>query len=76
MLMFLQHENQSKFLRCPGENPPQRKNEAREIPTPNLLIWSQTRCRCAIAPYECTALGRRCREWVKLLTCEPVAGLL
>ena len=26
------------------------KNEAREIRTPNLLIWSQTRCRCAIAP--------------------------
>ena len=24
--------------------------EAREIRTPNLLIWSQTRCRCAIAP--------------------------
>jgi hypothetical protein len=28
-------------------------NEAREIRTPNLLIWSQTRCRCAIAPIEC-----------------------
>ncbi len=26
-------------------------NEAREIRTPNLLIWSQTRCRCAIAPW-------------------------
>jgi hypothetical protein len=26
------------------------QNEAREIRTPNLLIWSQTRCRCAIAP--------------------------
>ncbi len=25
-------------------------NEAREIRTPNLLIWSQTRYRCAIAP--------------------------
>ena len=25
-------------------------SEAREIRTPNLLIWSQTRCRCAIAP--------------------------
>ena len=24
--------------------------EAREIWTPSLLIWSQTRCRCAIAP--------------------------
>ena len=28
-------------------------NEAREIRTPNLLIWSQTRCRCAIAPHGC-----------------------
>ena len=26
------------------------QNEAREIRTPNLLIWSQTRYRCAIAP--------------------------
>ena len=26
------------------------ENEAREIRTPNLLIWSQTRYRCAIAP--------------------------
>ena len=26
------------------------QHEAREIRTPNLLIWSQTRCRCAIAP--------------------------
>ena len=25
-------------------------NEGREIRTPNLLIWSQTRCRCAIPP--------------------------
>ena len=24
--------------------------EDREIRTPNLLIWSQTRCRCAISP--------------------------
>ena len=29
-----------------------QENEAREIRTPNLLIWSQTRCRCAIAPRE------------------------
>jgi hypothetical protein len=28
------------------------KSEAREIRTPNLLIWSQTRCRCAIAPLQ------------------------
>ena len=26
------------------------KSEAREIRTPNLLIWSQTRCRCAMPP--------------------------
>jgi hypothetical protein len=26
------------------------ENEARAIRTPNLLIWSQTRCHCAIAP--------------------------
>ena len=26
------------------------ENEGREIRTPNLLIWSQTRCRCAIPP--------------------------
>ena len=26
------------------------RNEGREIRTPNLLIWSQTRCRCAIPP--------------------------
>ena len=25
-------------------------DEGREIRTPNLLIWSQTRCRCAIPP--------------------------
>ena len=26
------------------------RNEGREIRTPNLLIWSQTRYRCAIPP--------------------------
>ena len=26
------------------------ENEGREIRTPNLLIWSQTRCRCAMPP--------------------------
>ena len=38
------------------------KNEAREIQTPNLVIWSHTRCRCAIAPagqLEQTALFSR-----------------
>jgi hypothetical protein len=56
--------------------PPRRESEAREIRTPNLLIWNQTRCRCAIAPYDCTTPGRHRREWAKLLTCEPVADLL
>ena len=27
------------------------QNEGREIQTPNLLIWSQTRYRCAIPPH-------------------------
>ena len=31
--------------------------EAREIRTPNLLIWSQTRCRCAIAPLTAIAFS-------------------
>ena len=33
----------------------QQRNEGREIRTPNLLIWSQTRCRCAIPPLTPTA---------------------
>ena len=32
--------------------------EGREIPTPNLLIWSQTRCRCAIPPLDMGAVMR------------------
>ena len=28
------------------------KIESREIQSPNLLIWSQTRCRCAIPPVD------------------------
>ena len=28
--------------------------EGREIRAPNLLIWSQTRCRCAIPPCDST----------------------
>ena len=35
-----------------------KTNEAREIRTPNLLIWSQTRCRCAIAPHVCCLHSR------------------
>ena len=33
-----------------------RKNEGREIRTPNLLIWSQTCYRCAIPPVPSNAL--------------------
>jgi hypothetical protein len=32
----------------------QGKHEGREIRTPNLLIWSQTRYRCAIPPLHLT----------------------
>jgi hypothetical protein len=35
---------------APFAGRPARQNEGREIRTPNLLIWSQTRCRCAIPP--------------------------
>ena len=35
---------------CISTNRSTRLNEGREIRTPNLLIWSQTRCRCAIPP--------------------------
>ena len=27
-----------------------KQDEGREIRTPNLLIWSQTRCHCAMPP--------------------------
>ena len=33
-----------------------RRHEGREIGTPNLLIWSQTRYRCAIPPYAIVSL--------------------
>ena len=45
-----------RMMTCLGKYFPASKifstsgNEAREIGTPNLLIWSQTRYRCAIAP--------------------------
>ena len=36
-----------------GDLPPSmsKKPETREIRTPSLLIWSQTRCHCGIAPW-------------------------
>ena len=42
---------------CDVEPTLKSQNEAREIRTPNLLIWSQTRCRCAIAPLEYLLTG-------------------
>ena len=41
----LGHEKEAQEV-----SPNRRKNEGRKIQTPNLLIWSQTRCRCAIPP--------------------------
>lgn len=40
----------SSVCKCGHRESTRGTNEAREIRTPNLLIWSQTRCRCAIAP--------------------------
>ena len=40
----------SVFSVCGHRESKRGISEAREIRTPNLLIWSQTRCRCAIAP--------------------------
>ena len=42
------------FLQVPRMESATKENEAREIRTPNLLIWSQTRYRCAIAPHAFT----------------------
>ena len=39
-----------KKARAHGPTHVREKNEGREIRTPNLLIWSQTRYRCAIHP--------------------------
>ena len=39
-----------------------RRGEGREIRTPNLLIWSQTRYRCAIPPMISLALIRSTRS--------------
>ena len=41
----------------PWQSTARSEDEAREIRTPNLLIWSQTRCRCAIPP--CQILQQR-----------------
>ena len=42
------------------------KDEAREIRTPNLLIWSQTRYRCAIAPL-CHVMVLSQKTWLALV---------
>jgi hypothetical protein len=44
------------------------EHEGREIRTPNLLIWSQTRCRCAMPPvYMCE------HRWYKMQNSHAVA---
>ena len=55
-----------------------QENEGREIRTPNLLIWSQTRCRCAIAPLETRRRRRSSRvphncwtQWAAALMQRP-----
>ena len=37
------------------------ETEGREIRTPNLLIWSQTRCCCAIPPCQNVAIHEGCK---------------
>ena len=47
-------------------------HEAREIRTPNLLIWSQTRCHCAIAPLgTMVALSDKLSSWWKRSLANP-----
>ena len=52
--------------------------EASEIRTPNLLIWSQTRCRCAIAPSAHLRFCM-CLVWEQCKDCvagsEPAQGI-
>ena len=49
-----------------------KQNEGREIRTPNLLIWSQTRCRCAIPPlFIAGAIDSQAKcNWKPLRTCQ------
>ena len=53
------------------------KIEAREIRTPNLLIWSQTHCRCAIPPLTdhrvqiCARAAKTCVQTNLLLIPQP-----
>ena len=42
------------------------KSEGREIRTPNLLIWSQTRYRCAIPPCSTSSHQKLSRLWFVL----------
>ena len=48
-------------------NQPREQTEDREIRTPNLLIWSQTRCRCAIPPSVCTYCFVELATWCGLM---------
>jgi len=44
-----------------------RSSEGREIRSPNLLVWSQTRCRCAIPPWARRKLTASVVELVPLI---------
>ena len=71
-------------VRHPNDHPPHKKgppalcelfgiidkgNEGREVRTPNLLIWSQTRCRCAIPPMSLASTLSICRKGMGLPLC-------
>ena len=59
------------FHHCPVREA--MKNEGREIRTPNLLIWSQTRCRCAIPPM-LLAANWKSHDWEYFMarSCEAI----
>ena len=42
----------------------ERKDEGREIRTPNLLIWSQTRCHCAMPPLNALQAFTNTAHWI------------
>ena len=55
---------------------PCRQNEAREIRTPNLLIWSQTRYRCAIAPIDVKCISIALHKQTLHSICQEVLNVL
>ena len=48
------------------------ENEAREIRTPDLLIWSQPRYRCAIAPVVLKSIAYMLDRQTSHLKCQRV----